>query len=47
MLEQSQDSANMTEEEVGRGDGEEQREEQVGGIREWSLREAKGEKDVT
>lgn len=32
MLEQSQDSANMTEE-VGRGDGEEQREEQVGGIR--------------
>lgn len=46
-LEQGRDSGNMMEEEVGRGDREEQREKHVGDIREWSLREVKGEKDVT
>lgn len=46
-LEQGRDSGNMMEEGVGRGDREEQREKRVGGIREWSLREVKGEKDVT
>lgn len=45
-LEQGGDSGNMTEE-VGRGGREEQREKLVGVIREWSLREVTGEKDVT
>lgn len=35
------------EEAVGRDDGEEQKEEQVGGIREGSLRQVRGERDVT
>lgn len=35
------------EEAVGRGDEEEQKEEQVGGIREGSLRQVRGERDVT
>lgn len=46
-LEQGRDSDNMMEEEVGRGDREEQREKQVRGRREWILREVKEEKDVT
>lgn len=35
------------EEAVGRDDGEEQKEEQVGGIREGRLRQVRGERDVT
>jgi len=35
------------EEAVGRDDGEEQREEQVGAIREGSLGQVKGEWDLT